>query len=67
MESPMITAKIAYKGGDSQAWGWASAVVRATPKEILAYSWNTLSRANRSVDDLLRAIDEAPNHHNQLV
>ena len=67
MEVPSTTAKIAFKNGDSLAWGWASAVVRASPEEILAYSWDTLSRGKRREDDLEKAVDEAPNKHNQLV
>jgi hypothetical protein len=67
MESRLTTAKIAFKKGDSQAWGYSSTIVLTTPEDILAYSWCTLSRDKRRDDDLEKAIEEERNGHNQLI
>ena len=67
MVSPLTSAKIAFKTGDSHAWGWSSTVVRASPEEILAHMWDTLARSKRRKDDLEKTIEETLNGHNQLV
>ncbi|GMI32508.1 hypothetical protein TeGR_g10375 [Tetraparma gracilis] len=67
MRSPQSKAKVAYKKGDSRAWGWSAATVRASPEEVLAYAWDTKSRYKMRPDDVVKEIDETPSGHNQLV
>ncbi|GMI42593.1 hypothetical protein TeGR_g11447 [Tetraparma gracilis] len=67
MRSPQTKAKVAYEEGDSRAWGWSTATVRASPENVLAYVWDTKSREKTRPDDLEKEIDEQPNAHNQLV
>jgi len=67
MVSPLTTAKIAFKKKDSHAWGWAKTTVRASPTEILAYTWDTMRRSARREDDLEKSVDERKNGHNMLV
>jgi hypothetical protein len=65
--SPATTAKIEYQKGQSLAWGWASTSVRGSPEDVLGFIWDTLKRASARDDDLEKAVDEAPNGHNQLI
>jgi hypothetical protein len=67
MKSPLAVGKIALTVGDSHAWGWASTIVRGSPEDVMAFTWNTMSRGKRRDDDLEKAIDQAPNDHNQLI
>ncbi|GMI28473.1 hypothetical protein TeGR_g12203 [Tetraparma gracilis] len=67
MRSPQTKGKVAYKKGDSRAWGWSTATVRGSPEEVLAHVWDTKARNKTSPDDLEKEIDEQPNDHNQLV
>ena len=67
MVSPFTTAKIAYKSGDSHAWGWAKTTVRASPTEILAFVSDTMKRSALQEDDLEKSVDERANGHDQLV
>jgi hypothetical protein len=67
MPSPATSAKMSFMDGDSHAWGYARTVVRETPKVILAGIFDTFSRANTYSDTLEKAVDDAPNDHNQLV
>jgi hypothetical protein len=60
-------AKILFEKGGGSAKGWASSVVRASPEDILTFIWDTMSRTKRRGDDLEKAVDAAPNGHNQLV
>ena len=66
MQPPTTKGKIVYSAGDAKAWGWSSAVVRSSAAEVLAYMWDSLSRAGVKEDDLEMSVDEAPNAHNQL-
>ena len=67
MTSLATQAKIAYKPGDKQAFGWATTTVRASSQEVLAFVWNTEARCKARPDDLAKAVDERPNTHNMLV
>ncbi|GMI34230.1 hypothetical protein TeGR_g7990 [Tetraparma gracilis] len=67
MRSPQTKGRVAYKRGDSRAWGWSIATVRASPEEVLARVWDVKSRDKMEPDDLEKEIDEQPNDHNQLV
>jgi len=67
MASPLTTAEIAYKSGDKQAWGWATATVRARPEEVLAFCWDTMRRSAQREDDLEKSVEERINGHNVLV
>ena len=64
--SPTAQAKMAFKDGQSHAYGWSSAVVRASPAQVLAYVWNIKKRAGVYEDDLEKTIDE-DGEHNKLV
>jgi len=66
MASPLTTAKIAYKDGDTHAWGWATSTVRASSEEVLAYLWDTQRRDARSQFDVEKSVDELVNGHNLL-
>ena len=66
MVSPLTKAEIAFKSGDRHAWGRATATVRASPEEVLAYMWDVMKRCGRYEDDLEKAEDEQPNDHNTL-
>jgi len=66
MASPLTAAKIAHRSGDNHAWGRATTTVRASPKEVLAYLWDTMRRSARQEDDLEKSVDERINGHNQL-
>jgi len=63
----LFVAKNIAAKNDYHAWGWASTTVRATPKEVLAYMWDTLGRSKRRADDLEKSVDERVNDHNMLV
>jgi len=67
MKSPLARAEVAFQSGDKHAWGWATATVRATPEEVLAFNWDTMMRSARREDDLEKSVDEERNGHNQLV
>jgi len=60
--SPLTTAKIAFRGGDNYAWGWATATVRASPEEVLAFLWDARSRTNAYADTLEVGVDEEQDH-----
>jgi hypothetical protein len=66
-QSPTTKAKIAYKRGDHLAYGWATATVRASAEQVLAWVWDQNSRAMVREDNLEKSIDDAPNRHNQLL
>jgi hypothetical protein len=61
------TARIKYKPGDSHAVGFASAIVRASAEQVLAFAWGYLARGKAESDDLEKAVDEHPSEHNMLV
>jgi len=67
MASPLTSAKIAYKSGDSHAWGWSTTTVRASPEEVLAFLWDTMRRGARRDDDLEKSVEERVNGHSMLV
>jgi len=67
MESSLTTSSIAYKGGDSHAWGWSTTTVRARPEEVLAFVWDTMGRSARREDDVEKSVEERVNGHNMLV
>jgi hypothetical protein len=67
LPSRSTLAKVAFKIGDSHAWGWSFTVVNASPEEILSSIWDTFKRSGMYADDLEKAVDEAPNDHNQLL
>jgi hypothetical protein len=67
MATPMTVAKIASRGADGCLWGWSSTTVKATPEEVLSFTWDTFSRAYANADILEKVIDEEPNGHNKLV
>jgi hypothetical protein len=67
MEVPTTVARIAFSKGSSQAWGFATTIMRTTPEEIVALSWDTMSRGKHRDDDLEKSVDENVNDHNQLV
>jgi hypothetical protein len=67
MASPTISAKMAHVKGESLAWGWSSASVRASAREVLALVWDFKKRAGVYEDDLERSVDETLSFHNQLV
>jgi len=63
LPSPLASARIGFSAdsSDTHAWGWGSTTVRARPKEVLAFLWDTRSRAIRSKDDLEKSVDEQVN------
>jgi len=67
MASPLATAKIAFKSGDRHAWGWATTTVRASPEEVLAYTWDPMRRSASREDDVEKSVDERKNDHNLLL
>jgi len=67
MDSPLTTAKIAYKSGDRRAWGYATTTARASPEEVLAFQWDAKRRSNLQEDDLEKSVEERINGHNTLV
>jgi hypothetical protein len=54
LRSNMTRAKVAFEKGSSQAYGWASTVVRAEPKEVMAYLWDPEGRLAYDKDTLKR-------------
>ena len=67
--SPLTTATIAHnktRSGDD-AWGWATTTVRASREEVLAYIMDVTKRGSVESTDLVKAVDEQLNEHNQLV
>jgi len=66
MASPLTTAKIAYKSGDRHAWGYATTNVRASPEEVLAWTFDVMKRCGQYTDDLEKSA-ELFNEHNLLV
>jgi hypothetical protein len=66
MASPTSQAKMPFKDGSSHAYGWSSAIVRASPARVLAFIWDTNKRAGFYVDDLEKTVDE-DGDHNKLV
>ena len=58
-------AKMASKGGQSHAYGWSSAVVRASPAQVLAYTWDFTKRAGMYESHLEKMADE-DHAHNKL-
>jgi hypothetical protein len=66
MASPTTQAKMAFKDGQSHAYGWSSAFVRASPSQVLAFVWNIKKRAGVYADDLEKKVDE-DGEHNKLL
>jgi hypothetical protein len=66
MTSRTTQAKMAFKDGQSHAYGWSTAVVRASPAQVLAYIWDTNKRAGVYADTLEQTLDE-DGEHNKLV
>jgi hypothetical protein len=62
MASRTTQAKMAFKDGQSHAYGWSSAVVRASPAQVLAYVWDVKKRAGVYADDLEKTLDEDGEH-----
>jgi hypothetical protein len=62
MASHSTKAKMAFKDGQSHAYGWSSAVVRASPAQVLAYVWDVKKRAGAYADDLEKVLDEDREH-----
>jgi hypothetical protein len=62
MVSPTTQAKMAFKDGESHAYGWSSAVVRASPAQVLALVWDTVGRFNDYEDTLEKTLDEDGEH-----
>jgi len=67
MKSSLTRARIAFKDGDRRAWGWATTSVRTSPREALAYLWNTHRRNAQRKKDLEKTVEERPNDHNLLL
>jgi hypothetical protein len=65
MATPTTQAKMAFKDGQSHAYGWSSAVVRASPAQVLAYTWDFTKRSSIYEDDLEKTVDE-DGEHNKL-
>jgi len=67
MASPLTTGEIAFRKKDSHAWGRATATVRASPEEVLAFMWDTMRRSAQREDDLEKSVEERINGHNMLL
>jgi len=67
LDSKLALAKIAFRDGDSYAWGWSSCTVRASSEQILAWVWDLKCRASRRTNDMEKSVEETPNGHNQLI
>ncbi|GMI38047.1 hypothetical protein TeGR_g2496 [Tetraparma gracilis] len=65
MATPTTQAKMAFKDGQSHAYGWSTAVVRASPAQVLAYTWDFTKRSSIYEDDLEKTVDE-DGEHNKL-
>ncbi|GMI29651.1 hypothetical protein TeGR_g14379 [Tetraparma gracilis] len=63
MASPTTQAKMAFKNGESLVYGWSSAVVRASPAQVLAYTWDFTKRAGMYEDDMEKMADEDEEHN----
>ncbi|GMI25387.1 hypothetical protein TeGR_g1751, partial [Tetraparma gracilis] len=66
MASPTTQAKMAFKDGNNHVYGWSTAVVRASPAQVLAFVWNVQKRTGVYADDLEKTVDE-DGEHNKLV
>jgi hypothetical protein len=66
MASLSTQAKMAFKDGQSHAYGWSSAVVRVSPAQVLAYVWDVKKRVGVYEDDLEKVLDE-DGEHNKLL
>ena len=66
-ETPYMSSEIAYKKGDRSIFGKATAIVRANPRNIIAYQWDFLSRKSRKATTLNKKVIEEPNGHNRLL
>jgi hypothetical protein len=62
MPSPATQAKMAFKDGESHAYGWSKATVRASPARVLAFVWDLERRATFYRDDLEKMLDEDGEH-----
>jgi len=52
MASPLTRAKLAFKSGDRQGWGWATTSVRASPEEVLAWMLDVMKRCGQYADEV---------------
>ncbi|GMI24816.1 hypothetical protein TeGR_g13144, partial [Tetraparma gracilis] len=66
MASHSTQAKMSFKDGQSHAYGWSTAIVRASPAQVLAYVWDVNKRASVYEDDLEKTLDE-DGEHNKLL
>jgi hypothetical protein len=66
MASRTTQAKMAFTDGESHAYGRSTAVVRASPAQVLALVWDTFGRFNDYEDTLEKTLDE-DGEHNKLL
>ena len=64
--SPLVTVEIAHKKGETSVLGLASAVIRASPQQIIAYQFDVLARHLQDDHIIDKSIIEATNRQ-QLV
>jgi hypothetical protein len=67
MPLPAVKAKLAFKAGDSRAFGIVTTTVRASPDQVLAFMWGFDKRFRASTDVLEKNLDEEPSAHNKLL
>ncbi|GMI29072.1 hypothetical protein TeGR_g11360 [Tetraparma gracilis] len=63
MRSPQTKGKVAYKRGDSRAWGWSTATVRARHEEVLAHYWDVHRRSAEKKDTPEKTVETINDHH----
>jgi hypothetical protein len=64
LRSPFARAKLALGTGPaSEVSGWATASVRASPVDVLAWIWDACSRSQRSDGDLEKRVEEEQAHN----
>ena len=67
MSTPLTVAKTLLKVGDGQSQGWSTTLVRSSAAEVLAFIWDTRSRATMNELTLERAVDGDDSGHSKVV
>jgi hypothetical protein len=67
MASSTTHAEMAFKDGESHAYGRSTAVVRASPAQVLALVWDMSSRFNNSYEGTLEQTLDEDREHSKLV
>jgi hypothetical protein len=73
MSTPSVEAKFWIEETDDhlwsnrRAWGWASAIVKASPESCLSFTWGVMDRCRAKAGEVDKSVDDAPNRHSQLV